>query len=48
MLKVDQVSNLGAARIRIRSLPLNEQQAELEREAAGLVTEAVPTGRPDG
>ena len=42
MLKVDQVSNLGAARIRIRSLmaALNEQQAELERlAAAGLVTE---------
>lgn len=47
MLKVDQVSNLGAARIRIRSLmaALNEQQAELERlSAAGLVTEAVPQG----
>ncbi|MBF0908506.1 MAG: 2-hydroxyacyl-CoA dehydratase, partial [Atopobium sp.] len=41
------VSNLGAARIRIRSLmaALNEQQAELERlSAAGLVTEAVPQG----
>lgn len=34
-LKIDEVSNLGAARIRIRSLmaALNEQHEELEREA---------------
>ncbi len=44
MLKVDQVSNLGAARF-IRSLmaALNGQQAGSRRlAAAGLVTEAVP------
>ena len=47
MLKVDQVSNLGAARIRIRSLmaALNEQQAELERlAAAGLGYRGRSTG----
>ncbi len=47
MLKVDQVSNLGAARIRIRSLmaALKEQRAELEREsAAGELSEVEPTG----
>ncbi|MDO4848886.1 MAG: acyl-CoA dehydratase activase-related protein [Coriobacteriia bacterium] len=45
MLKVDQVSNLGAARIRIRSLmaALKEQGAELERRAAaGELSEAEP------
>ena len=36
VLKIDEVSNLGAARIRIRSLmaALKEQREELEREAA--------------
>ena len=53
VLKIDQVSNLGAARIRIRSLmaALNERQAELERAtAAGEAHEAEPTGivRADG
>ncbi len=45
MLKVDQVSNLGAARIRIRSLmaALKEQGAELERRAAaGELSEVEP------
>ena len=45
MLKVDQVSNLGAARIRIRSLmaALKEQREELERKsAAGELHEAEP------
>ena len=45
MLKVDQVSNLGAARIRIRSLmaALKEQREELERKsAAGELREAEP------
>lgn len=44
-LKIDQVSNLGAVRIRIRSLmaALREQDAELRRKtAAGLVTEELP------
>lgn len=47
MLKVDQVSNLGAARIRIRSLmaALKEQRAELERAtAAGEIKEVAPVG----
>ncbi len=47
MLKVDQVSNLGAARIRVRSLmaALKEQHAELERRAlAGEVAEVEPAG----
>ncbi len=47
MLKVDQVSNLGAARIRIRSLmaALKEQKEELEaRAAAGEVHEIEPAG----
>lgn len=47
MLKVDQVSNLGAARIRIRSLmaALKEQRAELERAtAAGEIEEVAPVG----
>ena len=47
MLKVDQVSNLGAARIRIRSLmaALKEQGAELERRAAaGELSEVEPAG----
>ena len=47
MLKVDQVSNLGAARIRIRSLmaALKEQREELERKAAaGQIHEVEPTG----
>ncbi|MEE1274368.1 MAG: acyl-CoA dehydratase activase-related protein [Olegusella sp.] len=47
VLKIDQVSNLGAVRIRIRSLmaALREQDAELRREAAaGLVSEEVPAG----
>ena len=45
MLKVDQVSNLGAARIRIRSLmaALKEQRETLEaRAAAGELTEVEP------
>ncbi len=45
VLKIDEVSNLGAARIRVRSLmaALKEERAELEREAAaGLVTEVAP------
>ena len=45
MLKVDQVSNLGAARIRIRSLmaALKEQREELERKsAAGQICEVAP------
>lgn len=44
-LKIDQVSNLGAVRIRIRSLmaALREQEAELRRHtAAGLVQEERP------
>ena len=53
MLKVDQVSNLGAARIRIRSLmaALKEQREELERKsAAGQICEVAPEGvlRADG
>ena len=47
MLKVDQVSNLGAARIRIRSLmaALKEQREELERKAAaGQIREVEPEG----
>ena len=47
MLKVDQVSNLGAARIRIRSLmaALKEQREELERKStAGQICEAAPEG----
>ena len=47
MLKVDQVSNLGAARIRIRSLmaALKEQREELERKsAAGQICEIAPEG----
>ena len=47
MLKVDQVSNLGAARIRIRSLmaALKEQRAELERKSAdGELAEVEPVG----
>ena len=47
MLKVDQVSNLGAARIRIRSLmaALKEQREELERKAAaGQIHEVEPEG----
>ena len=47
VLKIDEVSNLGAARIRIRSLmaALSEQAAELEREAkAG---ELAPVGPVD-
>ena len=45
VLKIDEVSNLGAARIRIRSLmaALKEQREALEREAAaGELTEAGP------
>jgi predicted nucleotide-binding protein (sugar kinase/HSP70/actin superfamily) len=53
VLKIDQVSNLGAVRIRIRSLmaAMREQDAELRRQAAaGLVHEEVPVGvrRADG
>ena len=53
MLKVDQVSNLGAARIRIRSLmaALKEQREELERKAAeGQIHEVEPGQHrlPDG
>ena len=47
MLKVDQVSNLGAARIRIRSLmaALKEQREELERRStAGQICEVAPEG----
>ena len=47
MLKVDQVSNLGAARIRIRSLmaALKEQHEELERKSiAGQICEVAPEG----
>ncbi len=47
VLKIDEVSNLGAARIRVRSLmaALKERQAELEREtAAGIVSEVAPVG----
>ena len=47
VLKIDEVSNLGAARIRVRSLmaALKEERAELERETrAGLVSEVAPTG----
>ena len=47
MLKVDQVSNLGAARIRIRSLmaALKEQREELERKStAGQICEVAPEG----
>ena len=47
MLKVDQVSNLGAARIRVRSLmaALKEQHADLERRTlAGEVAEIEPAG----
>ena len=46
-LKIDQVSNLGAARIRIRSLmaALKEQQEELARETAkGEAKEVEPVG----
>ena len=47
VLKIDEVSNLGAARIRVRSLmaALTEQDEELERKAAaGEVSEAEPVG----
>ena len=47
VLKIDQVSNLGAARIRIRSLmaALSEQREELRREASqGKVREVEPVG----
>ncbi|MDI9590948.1 MAG: acyl-CoA dehydratase activase-related protein [Acidobacteriota bacterium] len=47
VLKIDEVSNLGAARIRVRSLmaALDEQRAELERAtAAGIAREEVPEG----
>ncbi len=46
-LKIDEVSNLGAARIRVRSLmaALKEQRFELERDtAAGLAKEEEPVG----
>ena len=45
VLKIDEVSNLGAARIRVRSLmaALTEQREELEREvAAGKVADVAP------
>ncbi|SER43614.1 2-hydroxyacyl-CoA dehydratase [Parafannyhessea umbonata] len=45
VLKIDEVSNLGAARIRVRSLmaALKEERAELERKtAAGTAVEAIP------
>ena len=47
VLKIDEVSNLGAARIRIRSLmaALKEQREELEREAAA--GELKPAGPVD-
>ncbi len=53
VLKIDEVSNLGAARIRIRSLmaALADQRAELERAvAAGTAHEVAPqeTYRADG
>ncbi len=47
VLKIDEVSNLGAARIRVRSLmaALKEERAELERKVAqGLVGEVQPQG----
>ena len=47
VLKIDQVSNLGAARIRIRSLmaALSEQREELRRAASrGQVREVEPVG----
>ena len=47
VLKIDQVSKLGAARIRIRSLmaALKEQREELERAtAAGEIGEVAPQG----
>ena len=47
VLKIDEVSNLGAARIRVRSLmaALKEQRFELERDtAAGLAKEEEPMG----
>lgn len=47
VLKIDQVSNLGAARIRIRSLmaALSEQREELRRAASqGRVHEVEPVG----
>ena len=53
VLKIDEVSNLGAARIRVRSLmaAMAEQRAELEREVArGTAYEAIPRDvrRADG
>ncbi len=53
VLKIDEVSNLGAARIRVRSLmaALTEQRHELERAtAAGVAREEEPVGvrRADG
>jgi predicted nucleotide-binding protein (sugar kinase/HSP70/actin superfamily) len=47
VLKIDQVSNLGAVRIRIRSLmaAMREQDSELRRQAAaGLIHEEMPVG----
>jgi predicted CoA-substrate-specific enzyme activase len=47
VLKIDQVSNLGAARIRVRSLmaALSEQRAELERQTReGETREVEPIG----
>ena len=45
VLKIDEVSNLGAARIRVRSLmaALKEERAQLERQVAeGQVAEVAP------
>ena len=45
VLKIDEVSNLGAARIRVRSLmaALKEERAQLERQVAeGTVAEVAP------
>ena len=45
VLKIDEVSNLGAARIRVRSLmaALKEERAQLERQtAAGTAVEVMP------
>ncbi|MDR1833801.1 MAG: acyl-CoA dehydratase activase-related protein, partial [Propionibacteriaceae bacterium] len=42
VLKIDEVSNLGAARIRLRSL----QAANAEREGAAVETRPAPAARP--
>ena len=48
VLKIDEVSNLGAARIRIRSLMAALKDQEAERLAAARGGRHAPTSRADG